>query len=803
MRSRDELLGRLLCAMVASFVAVIALRCAGNAAQWVGRPFPGFLCHADGLISFLSRSHWPGPVHGVGYPDRVIAVNGNETSSCSEVFRIVESLPVGTEVRYRMQSGGAIREVRMPTARFTERDLWMTFGVFFLSGIACAAVGVITFLLRPAGGVTTSFLLFAYGMGLWCICKFDHVADHRYAWIVFLASAVLPVAGLHIALAYPERRGFARRGLLSQTAPYLVSLLLFPLILYADAASPRLYRLAQQLTLFLGATVIASALALWFHSYLRSPSPMVRLRAKVFLLGPLLAVLPVFVIFGVNSAGGNLNFGLVGLSLFICSLTFAYAVLKHNVFDIPVILQRAAAYAGVLVSVTAVYVGLVLGGRSLLREFGALASPYGDLLFLAAAIPAFDPVRVRVSRLLDRTLFPSRLEFSRVIGEVTRALAGLLRPDEIVSLLLKSAGEGLGLRRMYLFRYHNGGSAYRLEWLRRDGSLAVRSGRIERRVDEIFHELRERRAVTVSEIEADDRYRKLWSRELSVLRSLGVEIVLALHRDEEITGYLLLGAKRDGGLYSSDDVDLLKVMADQAATALENAHLVREREGLARDLHDCAVQSVYALKLQAELIEMLIERDPARAVAIAEEARARAAEVMRTLRGYSARLNEIRSEAEDDFVRKARALIRDFEETRSLKIDFEIEGEEELRGMPEVLPHLFPIIQEGGMNVIKHSGASRLAIRLAAASSEIEVSLADDGRGMPPDFGRVAEGDGEHRGLRNITSRVRELGGEFLIESSPGGGTRLTIRIPKAVSDVSFRNRRSAGAFHNEGWPPG
>ncbi len=450
-------------------------------------------------------------------------------------------------------------------------------------------------------------------------------------------------------------------------------------------------------------------------------------------------------------------------------------------FDIPVILRRAAIYAGVLLTVTAVYAALVLAARSWLRELGPLAGTYGELLFLAAAIPAFDPVKMRVGRLVDRILFPSRIEFSRVIAEVTRALPGLLRPDDIVSLLLKSAGEGLGLRCMYFLRHANDGgfcNSYQLESLRQDGTLALRSGQIQRQMTQIFLDLPERRAIALSEIETDDRNRSAWQRELSALRSLGVEVVLALRRDEEIAGYLLLGAKRDGSLYSSEDIHLLEIMADQAAIALENARLVREREELARDLHDCAAQSVYALKLQAELIELLVEKDAERAIRIAEEARVGAANVMRTLRGYSARMDGGENEAQVDFVEKSRALIRKFEEARSLKIDFEIEGEDKLRWMPEALPHLFPILQEGVTNVIRHSGASRLVIRLVVGSEGIEFSLADDGRGLPPGFHQISGIGGEHRGLRNIESRVRELGGHLQIDSRPGTGTRLTIRIP-------------------------
>jgi signal transduction histidine kinase len=87
--------------------------------------------------------------------------------------------------------------------------------------------------------------------------------------------------------------------------------------------------------------------------------------------------------------------------------------------------------------------------------------------------------------------------------------------------------------------------------------------------------------------------------------------------------------------------------------------------------------------------------------------------------------------------------------------------------------HLYRIAQEALHNIVKHSDARHAYVKLAMASGTLELCVADHGRGF--------EASGELRdglGLVSMRERVRLLGGQFVVHSRPGAGTRLGVRVP-------------------------
>jgi two-component system NarL family sensor kinase len=79
-------------------------------------------------------------------------------------------------------------------------------------------------------------------------------------------------------------------------------------------------------------------------------------------------------------------------------------------------------------------------------------------------------------------------------------------------------------------------------------------------------------------------------------------------------------------------------------------------------------------------------------------------------------------------------------------------------------------------NAARHSQADRVTVRLARVGSELELEIADDGRGMEPDRPASALAQG-HIGLASVTERVQQAGGTLDLESDPGG-TRVRARVP-------------------------
>ena len=100
-------------------------------------------------------------------------------------------------------------------------------------------------------------------------------------------------------------------------------------------------------------------------------------------------------------------------------------------------------------------------------------------------------------------------------------------------------------------------------------------------------------------------------------------------------------------------------------------------------------------------------------------------------------------------------------------------------GFPRSLPLgvalcLYRVAQESMPNVVKHSGAENPGVELTQVNNEIQLSVADDGRGFDLESNR----DTHILGLVSMRERVRAVHGQIRIESKPGEGTRIEARVP-------------------------
>ena len=102
--------------------------------------------------------------------------------------------------------------------------------------------------------------------------------------------------------------------------------------------------------------------------------------------------------------------------------------------------------------------------------------------------------------------------------------------------------------------------------------------------------------------------------------------------------------------------------------------------------------------------------------------------------------------------------------------------------MPDkVCRELLRIVQEGLVNVRKHSGARHALVRLGSSPSKWNLTLEDDGKGFPFS-GRLTQDELDEmgKGPMIIKERVRLIAGELTVESNPGQGTRLEVSVPRS-----------------------
>jgi signal transduction histidine kinase len=236
-------------------------------------------------------------------------------------------------------------------------------------------------------------------------------------------------------------------------------------------------------------------------------------------------------------------------------------------------------------------------------------------------------------------------------------------------------------------------------------------------------------------------------------------------------------------------LDLLR----QVGPAVYNVYLLHrlrrragaaERARFARELHDGAVQSLIAVEMQVDVLRRQAETTPA--VVGGELGR-----IQGLLREEVLKLRELMQQMKSIDVDARRFLsvmndtVERFERETGISMRF-VTDIEKLEMPDKVCRELLRIVQEGLVNVRKHSKARHALVRLSSSPSQWSLTLEDDGKGFPFS-GRLTQDELDRmgRGPMIIKERVRLIAGALTVESNPGQGTRLEIKVPRGgeVSD--------------------
>ena len=199
--------------------------------------------------------------------------------------------------------------------------------------------------------------------------------------------------------------------------------------------------------------------------------------------------------------------------------------------------------------------------------------------------------------------------------------------------------------------------------------------------------------------------------------------------------------------------------------------VLRERERLARDLHDTLGHALVALSVQLEATQRLYRVDPERASAQVDEMKSLARASMDALRRSVAGLRAP-GLGDSDLRPALQAMCVDLGQRAAIEIDCQIGGgTDELN--PTLAEALWRVTQEALTNVEKHAQAHRVQVSLTCEAGTITLQVKDDGIGLPAHAGSSPD----HFGLRGMRERVEGLGGTLLLRGGQDG-TLVQARLP-------------------------
>jgi signal transduction histidine kinase len=244
---------------------------------------------------------------------------------------------------------------------------------------------------------------------------------------------------------------------------------------------------------------------------------------------------------------------------------------------------------------------------------------------------------------------------------------------------------------------------------------------------------------------------------------------------------------------TQEELRFLLDVLSQVGPAVYNVYLLHrlrrragaaERARFARELHDGAVQSLIAVEMQVDVLKRQAETRP-------EVVSGELGRIQGLLREEVLKLRELMQQMKSidvdsrRFLRVVTDTVERFERETGISARF-VTDIDKLEMPDKVCRELLRIVQEGLVNVRKHSRARHALVRLGSNATMWSLTMEDDGRGF--NFaGRLSqeELDQMGKGPMIIKERVRLIAGALTVESNPGTGTRLEVKVPRGgeVSD--------------------
>ena len=512
---------------------------------------------------------WPATEHGVKYLDRLVALNGQTLTSMRDFEHIMESNRFEPVRLSLIRPDGDAYEVELTPIQFPFTDLVSLFIVPYLIGLAFLGIGLWAYRLRSDLWESRALLYFVSGATVLMTTMFE-ISTTRYTNAIWGLAVLLSAGGLmYLAMVFPQPTRIVHAHPRLRLLPWVVLALLAPMMVIVVVAPPSAYTYTYwwqfgYMCIVLGFLFLVSVLS-W--RILSSQSNIVRQQSRVIIFGTILALLPIMVYLALLGSGRATQFRawVFFPPMIIMPLSITYAILRFRLLDVDRILSRLLAY----LLTTAVALGAFYGLIALLSVLLQDAIHANDPLIIAAYLlvlaAGLMPVRNLIQHAIDRLFYRSPADYRRALTSLSQKL--VITPDlsQTLRTMEDQLQQALAPDKFVVYLYNDELGKYFPHASREDSAAPYQ---VE---DPLVHYML-KNGAPVWLPPSGELPEELRSKQGNYKRLKGYTFV-PLHYEEKLIGFLMLGPRRSGDLYTGDDLDFLAAVAAQSTLALENARL--------------------------------------------------------------------------------------------------------------------------------------------------------------------------------------------------------------------------------------
>ena len=675
---------------------------------------------------------------------------------CLTVGLFIISLPINYEQRSIVCKAEPCPPGQLTTAsaQALERigvsvDSYVTISIALdiLTAATYTICAIVIFIRKPNDLLTifVTIMLVTFGVATFTGGIRDFVFVYpRLNWLFKTISLIGNYAILAFFFVFPNGRFIPR-----WTAFILVIYALAQLLRYFFPASPLNLETTSPFlynAIFLSANL--SGMAAQIYRYRRVSNLIEQQQTKWVVYGLsigvcsyIIAGLISFTVPNAMGSGFPIVIGLNSLGILfmlLFPLSISVAVLRYRLWDINPIINRTLVYGALSASTIGLYVFAVGFFSSFFQNNKASVI----ISFIATGVIAFlfEPLRERLQRAVNRLMYGERDDPATVLTRLSQRIDSAIAPDSVLPTIVETLTQTLRLPYAAITLYEKDGEA------RIISSLGLPSS-------ELIH--------------------------------------LPLTYQTERVGELTLAPRARGESFSTADMNLLNIIAQQAGGAAHtikltdelrqlNADLQQSRERLVtaqeeerrrlrRDLHDGVGPTLASLSQRLDTAADFVKNDPEKSIQLLSELKGQAKGTVAEIRRL---VYALRPPVLDEFglVSAIQEHVAPYTGPNGLQVTFDV-----TKPMPPLPAAVevaaYRIALEAFTNIVNHAEASTCKMKIKIEKDSLLLEISDNGKGL-------SSNTHVGIGLTSMRERAEELGGEFIVEKLPTGGTRVTAHLP-------------------------
>lgn len=285
----------------------------------------------------------------------------------------------------------------------------------------------------------------------------------------------------------------------------------------------------------------------------------------------------------------------IGNLSFIPLIAFWFGIYQHNILDMNLLIKKGLVYSLLTAFLTGLYVVIILFSSKVLKGFAFSDTIYFQMLFFFLIILVLGPLRARVQIFIDDIFGKGKYDYQIVLKDVSQTIASVLDIDDIAAYLTDTVVDIMQVDTLALLLSQSKGASYFCYAARgkhRDTLLPLTFTKTSYLVNRMAEEgkpiIRKKFLAHAPSTESAGI--------LSEMDRLTAEIVLPLIFKNQLYGFVILGEKRSGDLFTPEDMDLLETLASQTALAVENTRAYKKIEDLNKNLESKVIERTRELK---------------------------------------------------------------------------------------------------------------------------------------------------------------------------------------------------------------